>query len=63
MSTYSHHKPDLIDVYDRPWICSKPIQEQILAAQAKKIAWDLYQETPHSSAKLLGADNYQKIVT
>ena len=53
----------MIDVCKGRWICSKSIQEQILVARAKKIAWDLYQESPHSSARLLGADNYQKIVT
>ena len=39
---------------------SRPIQDQILTARAKKIAWDLYQESPHSNARLLGADDHQK---
>ena len=53
----------MIDVSEAIWQCSRPIQDQIFATQMKKIAWDLYQGSSHSSARLLGADDYKKIMT
>ena len=53
----------MIDVSEASWHCSNPIQDQILATRAKKIVWDLYQELSCSSARLLGASDYQKVVT